>query len=65
MQSVFGIANALSEARSKKESTVLAVIDYKSCHERIWRAGQRYELLEDCDYIKNFLQNVVLVYQSQ
>ena len=39
VQSVLRVTNSLSEARAKGESTVLTVIDYESCYERIWRAG--------------------------
>ena len=39
VQSVLRVANSLSEARAKGESTVLTVIDYESSYERIWRAG--------------------------
>ena len=39
VQSVFKVTNSLSEAKAKKESTLLAVMDYESCYERICRAG--------------------------
>ena len=28
-----------SEARNRKEHTIVTVMDFKSCYERIWRAG--------------------------
>ena len=39
VQSVLRIANLVSEARSKKENTVLTLMDFESCYEHIWRAG--------------------------
>ena len=38
VQSVLRVTNSMSEAKAKKESTVLAVMDYESCYELIWRA---------------------------
>lgn len=43
VQSVLRIANSLSEARIKKENSVLTIMDYESCYERIWRAGLLYK----------------------
>ena len=39
VQTVLRICNSLSEARNKKQSSVLTVMDYESCYERIWWAG--------------------------
>ena len=61
VQAVLRVANSLSEARAKKEHSVLAVIDYESCYERIWRAGLLHKASKvGIDgrmwlYIKNFL----------
>ena len=61
VQAVLRVANSLSEARAKKEHSVLAVIDYESCYERIWRAGLLHKASKVGIngrmwlYIKNFL----------
>ena len=61
VQTLLRICNSISEARSRKESTVLTVMDFESCYERVWRAG----LLKKAEgygikgrlwiYIRNFL----------
>ena len=63
MQTILRICNSLSKARNKKQSSVLTVMDYESCYERIWRAG----LLKQASakgivgrlwlYIRNFLMD--------
>ena len=63
MQTVLRICNSLSKARNKKQSSVLTVMDYESCYERIRRAG----LLKKASakgivgrlwlYIRNFLMD--------
>ena len=39
VQSVLRFTNSVSEAKSKKQNTVITVMDFESCYERIWRAG--------------------------
>ena len=61
IQTVLRICNSISEARNRKESSVLTVMDFESCYERIWREG----LLKKASakgiggrlwlYIRNFL----------
>ena len=61
VQSVLRVTNSMSEAKAKKESTVLAVMDYESCYERIWRAGLLHKASKIGIngrmwlYLKNFL----------
>ena len=33
------MCNSISEASNRKEYTVLTVMDFESCYERVWRAG--------------------------
>ena len=62
MQSVLRFKNSLSEAKAKRENTVLAVMDYESCYKRIWRAGLLHKTSKiGIDgrmwlYIKNFYE---------
>ena len=39
IQTLLRIINSVSEARNRKENSVLTVMDFESCYERIWRAG--------------------------
>ena len=39
VQSMVRLCNSVSEARNKKQRTILTVMDFESCYERIWRAG--------------------------
>ena len=39
VQTMFRICNSISESRNRKEYTVLTVMDFESCYERVWRAG--------------------------
>ena len=38
-QTMVRICNSISEAKLRKENTILTVMDFESCYERIWRAG--------------------------
>ena len=63
VQTVLRMCNSVSEARNKNENTVVTVMDFESCYERIWRAG----LLKKAStygisgrlwlYIKNFIMD--------
>ena len=63
VQIVLRMCNSVSEARNKNENTVVTVMDFESCYERIWRAG----LLKKASiygisgrlwiYIKNFIKD--------
>ena len=63
VQTVLRMCNSVSEARNKKENTIVTVMDFESCYERIWRAG----LLKKAStygingrlwiYIKNFIMD--------
>ena len=63
VQTVLRMCNSVSEARNKNENTVVTVMDFESCYERIWRAG----LLRKAStygisrrlwlYIKNFIMD--------
>ncbi|MCW4261357.1 MAG: reverse transcriptase domain-containing protein [Candidatus Thiodiazotropha endolucinida] len=61
VQTMIRVCNSISEARNRKENTVVSVMDYESCYERIWRAGllkKAYDKGIDGRmwvYIKNFL----------
>ena len=39
VQSMVRLCNSVTEARNKKQHTILTVMDFESCYERIWRAG--------------------------
>ena len=61
IQTLLRIINSVSEARNRKENSVLTVMDFESCYERIWRAGllKKASNYGICGrlwiYIKNFL----------
>ena len=60
VQTVLRMCNSVSEARNKNENTVVTVMDFESCYERIWRAGllkklQHMALAEDCGYTLRIL----------
>ena len=61
VQTMIRLCNSISEARNRKKHTVLTVMDFESCCERIWRAGLLHKASGKgiCDriwlYIKNFL----------
>ena len=61
VQTMIRLCNSVSESRNRKEHTVLTVMDFESCYERIWRAGLLYKASKKgvCGrmwlYIKNFL----------
>ena len=39
VQSMVRLCNSVTEARNKKQHTILTVMDFESCYERIWRAS--------------------------
>ena len=39
VQSMVRLVNSLYDARNKKEHLAVAIMDFESCYERIWRAG--------------------------
>ena len=39
VQSMVCLCNSVTEARNKKQHTILTVMDFESCYERIWKAG--------------------------
>ena len=39
VQSLVRLCNSVTEARNRKQHTILTVMDFESCYERIWRAG--------------------------
>lgn len=39
VQSMVRLVNSLYDARNKKEHSAVAIMDFESCYERIWRAG--------------------------
>ena len=39
VQSMVCLFYSVTEARNKKQHTILTVMDFESCYERIWRAG--------------------------
>ena len=61
VQTMVRVCNSISEARNRKEHTVLTVMDFESCYERIWRAGILHKAYSSgvrgrmWIYIKNFL----------
>ena len=61
IQTLLRRINSVSEARNRKENSVLTVMDFGSCYERIWRAGllKKASNYGICGrlwmYIKNFL----------
>ena len=61
VQTMLRVCNSISEARSRKEYSVIMVMDYESCYERIWRAGLLKKVSDKgingrmWIYIKNFL----------
>ncbi|MEW8546767.1 MAG: reverse transcriptase domain-containing protein [Candidatus Thiodiazotropha sp.] len=61
VQTMVRVCNSITEARNRKEHTVLTVMDFESCYERIWRAGILHKAFSNgitgrmWVYIKNFL----------
>ena len=63
VKTILIICNSISEARKRKQSSVIMVMNYESCYERIWQAG----LLKKSSakgigvrlwlYIRNFLMD--------
>ena len=61
VQTMLRVCNYISEARNRKEHTVVTVMDYESSYERIWNAGLLKKAFENgiegrmWMYLKNFL----------
>ena len=61
VQTLLRMCNSISEARNRKKFTVLTVMNFESCYERVWRAGllkkaTRYGIEGRLwVYIRNFL----------
>ena len=61
VQTMARLCNSISEARNRKEHTVLVVMDFESYYERIWRTGLMHKASDNgiCGrlwlYINNFL----------
>ena len=61
VQSMVRLCNSVTGARNKKQHTIMTVMDFESCYERIWRAGFLHKASKRgirCRmwlYIKNFV----------
>ena len=64
VQSMVRLCNSVTEARNRKQHTIMTVMDFESCYERIWRAGLLHKASNKGIrgrmwlYLKNFVTDI-------